>query len=142
MSSPARWRGEEGTTLVLALVMTVAFGLVALAASRYAVANMADTVVTRNRTEALAAAAGGARAAISTVQGTPSTCSAATATPLAVPPLNGIDVTVTCTNVVSSAGRAIRVESSAGGRLVRAEARVGVGPQPPVAITSWTTGAP
>ncbi|MPY91922.1 MAG: hypothetical protein GEV08_02325 [Acidimicrobiia bacterium] len=142
MSARARIRGEEGSTLVLALVMVVAFGLVSLAAGRYAMANMADTVFTRERTQALAAAAGGARWAISTVEGTPSQCSSAAPTTLGVPPLNGLDAAVTCENAVNDAGRTIKVVSRAGGRVVRAEARIGVGSPTPVAITSWVTGAP
>lgn len=140
-----RWRGEEGSALTLALVMVVAFGLVAVAAARYAVVNMADTVVTRDRTAALEAAAGGARLAISQVGAAPATsCQAPgpAGAPLAVPQLNDLDVAVTCATAEAAHGRTITVTSQAGGRTIVATARIGLGTPAPVAITSWVTDAP
>jgi hypothetical protein len=125
--------------------MVVAFGLVAVAAARYAVVNMADTVVTRDRTAALEAAAGAARLAISQVEAAPSTaCQTAgpVGAPLAVPRVNGLDVAVTCASAQGAQGRTITVTSRASGRTVLATALIGIGTPTPVAITSWVTDTP
>ena len=44
----ATGRGEDGSIMILALVMVVAFGLVAVAAGQYATSNLKDTIVTRD----------------------------------------------------------------------------------------------
>ncbi len=114
---------ERGSTLVLALITVVAFSMVAVATSRDAMANLADTVVTRDRTAALAA-----DVTVTCVELDPVAAGA------------GRSILVTSTAQV-------RPDEPRRGpvRRVQAIARVGTpvpGGLTPVAITSWVTEVP
>ncbi len=99
-----RGRGEDGSIMILALVMVVAFGLVAVAAGQYATTNMKDTIVTRDKVARSQAAASAARIALNQLQVDPTLCGT-TSTGATNVPIAGVAAKATCmTTSGTSAG--------------------------------------